>query len=205
MFYCVDIYTEDDFEKLRRFDINTAMTNHILIAIRDNVDFTKPFNPINLEGFNININGYNHTISNIYVNRYATEMAQDFVGMFEHANNISISDLKIVDSYIYGGVKCGTLAGEITNKLKLNNVYADKLIVNAEAFCGGIVGRCNEAEILNSTINSHVYGHDVVGGVVGMANKYTEENSVINTDGYAVGKAIGNEAGYCELKFIKRK
>ena len=205
MFYFFDICREMDFNKLRRLTSDPEKSNKIVINIIKDINFRYPFECIDLEGYDVIINGNNHKLSNINIaNPYEEESLEDFTGMFSKVDNLYIYNLNIENSNIYGKVKCGTLAGHIDNELELYNVNANNLYVESEAFAGGIAGRCKEVYIIDSSINSEVYGHDVVGGVVGMTDKYTEEYSEINSNGIAFGKAIGNEAGYCELKRRKK-
>ena len=205
MYYLVDIYEEKDLDKLRNFDIRKNKSNRIIINIKNDIHFNESIRPINLEGFDVIINGFNNTISNIKVNYYGIDRTnKDFSAIFSKVRNLYIYDLNIKYSYIFGGIKCGTVAGEIYDTLTLNNINATNLIVNADAYCGGIAGRSKVVNVFNSNIQSCVYAHDVVGGVVGMTNKYIQENSIIDTEGVSIGKAIGVQAGDCDFKLIKK-
>lgn len=206
MYYLFEIYNENDFDNLRNFKFERCTSKNVVININEDITFKNSFKPINLEGFDVIVNGNNHTLSNINIDTFTRDyFEKDFAAMFSNLYNLYVYNLNINNSNVYGAVKCGTLAGHIDGNAIINNVNATNLLVNSEAFAGGLIGRCNEIELINSNISSSVYGHDVVGGVVGMANKYTEENSSVECDGMSILKAIDERAGYCELKFIKRK
>lgn len=204
MYYLVDIYDEKDFERLRKLCDGKTYSNRILVNIKNNIYFVSQMKPINAEKFDITIEGNNHKLSNISINKFETNRDNlDYSGIFSKVNNLYVHNLNVEYAYVYGKVKCGTLAGEIKSDLLLNNSSFDDIIVNSEAFAGGIAGRANSVTLYDSYVSTNVYGHDVIGGVVGLTNRYIENNSLVNTNGIAIGKACGNEAGYCDFKLKK--
>ena len=203
MYYLVNIYREEDFEKLRNFDINVNKSNRIVVNIKNDIIFKREFVPINLEGFNLIIDGNNHTLYNITINEEEI-YCEDYSAIFEKVNNLFVKDLKFNNCYIYGGVKCAVLAADVSQKVELQNIGMNDIMVNCEAFCGGLIGRCKELTITDSNISACVYAHDVVGGVVGMTDKYTDKNCVYDIKGAAIGKIIHAQAGYYEKKLTKK-
>ena len=202
MYYLVNIYNEYDFEKLRHFDKNVHKSNRIVINIKNDIIFEEEFIPVNLDGFDVYIEGNNYTLNNININHEEIN-AKDYSAMIEKVDNLYVKNLKFNNCYIYGGVKCAVLAADVSNKVIFENIDIRDTMVNCEAFCGGLVARCKELLITNSSISASVYGHDIVGGVVGMTDKYIDQNCLYDIDGIAIGKAIHSEAGYYERKLTK--
>ena len=199
MFYLVSIYSEKDFERLREFNIIAHHSNRIVIKFKKDIVFKNSIEPINLEGFDVTILGMNHTIENINIVE-----EKDFIALFEKVNSIFVENLKVKNCYVYGNVKCATLAAEVSEHAAFDNVDFENVNVESEAFAGGLIARAKEVYINNSYVSSNVCGHDVVGGVVGMTDKYTETNCQINSNCISVGKAIGNSVGYADVKLIKK-
>lgn len=205
MYYYFIINNQEDFESIRKLVEGRYFSNKMIIDINKDILFDGKLIPIDARDFDIVINGHSHTLIGLRVNFTGSDRDNlDNSGIFSKANSLNVYDLNIENAYIYGGVKCGTFAGHVEGDVLLERVNLDDVIVNSEAFAGGAVGRCNSLEVSDSKFNVSVYGHDVVGGVAGMATKYIHENNEINTEGIAVGKAIGNETGYCEIKLNKK-
>lgn len=202
MYYLVNIYNEYDFEKLRYFDKNVHKSNRIVINIKNDIIFEEEIIPVNLDGFDVYIEGNNHTLNNININEEEIN-AKDYSAIIEKVDNLYVKNLKFNNCYIYGGVKCAVLAADVSDKVIFENISMQNTMVNSEAFCGGLVARCKELSITNSSISASVYGHDIVGGVVGMTDKYIDKNCIYDIDGIAFGKAISAEAGYYERKLTK--
>ena len=204
MYYYFQIDSQSDFDNIRELVEGRTFSSKIFINIRKDILFEGTFKPIDASFFDVTINGNNHTLTGLRVNHIGYDRDKlDNTGMFSSVNSLEVHDLKVENSYIYGGVKCGTFAGHVENDVLLDQVTLDDVIANSEAFCGGAVGRCANLNVFNCDFNVSVYGHDVVGGVAGMANKFTEENNNIDAKGISIGKAIGNETGYCEIR-LKR-
>ena len=192
------IENPSDFEKIRHFRNNSKKFK---IVLDKDIVFNRKFIPINyMNEYTIYLEGNNHTISNIDIYDPNQE-----VGIFTKLDNLYISNLNIIDSYLYGGVLSGIVCGDVEHETCAKNVNLDNVIVSAEAYSGGIVGCTDKLIIEDSTIRSEVHGYDVVGGVAGMANQYYEDNCDIYSTILVIGKAAANNVGYSEHKYINTK
>ena len=134
----------------------------------------KPFKAI--------LEGNNHTISKLMINRPNT----DGVGLFGYVTsstkivNVGLLnvDIKMGRNYV-GGLVGYNWRGNITNS------YATGSVEGSSDNIGGLVGRSYEGNITNSYATGSVEGDDEVGGLVG-ANRGDITNS------YATGSVEGN-------------
>lgn len=191
------INKEEDFNTLRNYKNKDKI---IKLYINGDIDFKSIFEPIKgLNEYTIYIYGNKYTLTHICVNN-----PNEKTGMISSCNNLYVKNLNINSSYLIGGVLSGIICGSVEHEVVLENVNLSDSVVASEAYGGSVVGVCEDLTILDSNINAEVRGYDVVGGVVGMADSFTEDNSNIDCTIIGVGKALGNDVGYCERKF-KRK
>ncbi|HOW29614.1 MAG TPA: GLUG motif-containing protein [archaeon] len=126
--------------------------------------------------FTGSLNGNNHIINNLYINRPAT----DIVGLFGIINgeldNIGLTDVNITGGHITAG-----LVGdyETSGTLILNNSYVTGNI-SGNYIVGGLVGY-NEAYIDNCYFSGNIIDTNAVGycigGLIGMQNWTNISNS----------------------------
>ena len=123
------------------------------------------------------LDGQNHVISNLTVNRPAS----NYVGLFGLSEG-KIRNLGLVDAYVSGADNVGTFAGSSAGTLE--NVYATGELHAANG--GGLVGVNHQGftstgRISNAYSGVNVYGGTQIGGIAGL-NMGTIENV------YATGK-----------------
>lgn len=199
-----DIFKESDFEALRYLENCQNKNEEIIIILRNDIEFSREFKPLNLFGYTIIFKGKHHTLSNIaIINHHNIDGTKDVAGMFSMVKNLYVNNLNINKSYIYEGQVSGTLAGEVEEELLIDKCNFQDLVVNSEAYCGGVAGVANNVTIRDSYISSHVYGIDVVGGVVGMSRSYTEIDSNNTSEIIGIGKCLGEKVGYTDRKNIR--
>jgi len=163
------------------------------------------FEPIgtNTNKFTGIYDGQGHTISNLYINRPAT----DYIGLFGAING-EVSNLGLVDADITGnfgvGGLCGRNVGTITNCYSTGNVSGDD---NVGGLCGrnfgtitncystgsvtgsragGLCGYTYYGTITNCYSTGSVSGDSYVGGLCGYIYKGTITNC------YSTGSVTGN-------------
>ncbi len=190
------INSEEDFSLLNNYKNKDKI---IKIYINSDIDFKSIFKSIKgLNEYTIYIYGNNHILSHICINS-----SEDMAGIISSCKNLYVKDLNITNSSLIGRVLSGIICGNVENEVVLDNVHLTDTVVASEAYGGSVVGFCDELSIYDSEINAEVRGFDVVGGVAGMANSLTEFNNNIKCTIFGVGKALGNEVGYCERKYKK--
>lgn len=96
-----------------------------------------------------------------------TNTTSDFQGLFGSVGGTStIAAIGIVDSYIKGGSKSGSVAGDFEGTA-LQNCYNTGTVKGTAFAVGGIVGTCYKGSISNSYNIGTVKGFFAAGGVAG--------------------------------------
>lgn len=144
-----------------------------------------------ITNFKGEFDGMNHTISGIYLNASTTE-----VGLFGYAQNATIKNLKIADSYIKGSSKVGAVAGKLEGFLE--NISVNAVVVGTGEKVGGIVGEyIPDADISHLEMRGSVTGQDRTGGVFGHVYGVNYTASYITNYASVSGSSyVGGIAGY---------
>ncbi len=129
--------------------------------------------------FHGRLDGRNHTIDGLYINR----PYEEYVGLFGCIERAEVKDARAVNFTVNGGSYVGGLIGY--NQGTVQNSYATGS-VNGGSRVGGLVG-LNAGTVTNSYATGSVSGDSDVGGLVGYNSYSTVENS------YATGNVSGNE------------
>ncbi len=141
----------------------------------------KPIGPNNDLQFTGSLDGKNHTITELYINR----PTRDFVGLFGSIGyEGSIEHVGMVDNEIYGRDYVGGLAG--ANEGVIYSSYTTGS-TEGEELVGGLVGLNYLGMIFNSCTLGNVHGIYYVGGLTG----YNGLGFVIFS--YATGNIYGSE------------
>ena len=143
--------------------------------------------------FNGSFNGAGYIISNLYINRPAS----DHTGLFGYTNESTINNLGVINCNITGHKFTGSLVG-VNNEISVvTNCYATGKILGTKGCVGGLVGyNSNSSSMSGCYAACEVTGEDYIGGLVGR----NTPASVI-TNSYSTGKVsgasyIGGLAGY---------
>lgn len=124
----------------------------------------KGFNPINVRGGTINLDGNYSTISNLNIKR----PTKDNIGIFYNVGSGSITNLKLSNTQIYGDDSVGILSGS-TSGTVIENITVQNSIIRGENDVGGVIGSSEGTFIQNGTVNAKVTGVRNVGGIIGVA------------------------------------
>ena len=143
------------------------------------------FTPIGSSAVNFTgvFDGLGHTISNLTINRPATNN----VGLFGSTYGSGIRNVGAVGGSVSGGWYVGGLVGE-NNNGKISNSYATGTVsgsINGQDV-GGLVGWNGNNSLTNVYATGNVNGSSNVGGLVGWNNYGTVSNS------YATGNVTGS-------------
>ena len=132
--------------------------------------------------FNGKYDGQGHVVSNLYINRPAT----NYVGLFGYINvsTATIRNLGLTNINVIGHERVGALVGW-NNTGIITNTYSTG-IVKGSTTVGGLVGMNNYGRISNSYSSATTEGNDGVGGLSGQ----TWAGSVVNS--YAIGSVKGD-------------
>jgi hypothetical protein len=175
--------------------------------------------------FNGNFNGNNKKISNIYINRLAT----DYVGLFGFTITSEIKDLILEDVFMDGNQYVGGIAGtshSIIDNILLNgtiignywdvggisgynsgiikNSVVDINILGKNNFVGGIAGRSNYGDIYNTRTTGVITGQSTsTGGIAGQLYDGIVENSSFEGDIYGFW-TVGGLVGYNRNALISK-
>jgi len=155
---------------------------------------------VRTKSFQGTFEGNNYNITGLYLNRPADK----YTGLFGFVENGIVRNFSIVDSYFYGYVSTGSLAGDMKDSVA-ENIYGFNITVDGGQNTGGFVGdsiRGNYSNIHLSEINvtTHVVGYEHTGGLIGetIYGGYIEncsvEGSVKGLESY-VGGLVGYSQG----------
>ncbi len=168
--------------------------------------------------FNSTFEGNGYTISNLQINRTASNN----VGLFglvlqvndQPIKNIGLRDINIngresvgglvgdcsscliVNSYATGTVNGHSHLGGLIGRTRTTTVANSHAMVNvsgsndAGGFVGGLIGRCNQSDISNSYASGNVSGNESVGGLAGYFFSSSQFGKIDNS--YASGQVTGN-------------
>lgn len=154
------------------------------------------FAPIGREGapFTGSFEGRGHAIHGLFIYR----PGENDVGLFGHARNAALRDVRLIGGQVTGGEKVGALVGH--NEAAVGNARIDRVCawvpVTGFGTTGGLVGH-NEAYRGDSAISQAQAGGSVramgshVGGLVGHNEAHGGTASV--SDAYASGTVTGRD------------
>lgn len=154
------------------------------------------------DGWCINLDGKNHTISGLYINESGK------AGLYASLKQGSFKNLTITDSFVKGGDNVGVLIGDSsysTDSLSADNVKIENTIVRGNNCVGGLFGSLETTTdktkytITSCTVgpNVTVTGKNYVGGVVGYAGGNAEKIWYCHNDGTVKGvESVGGVLGY---------
>jgi filamentous hemagglutinin family protein len=136
--------------------------------------------------------GLGHTISNLTINRPAT----DFVGLFGYSllatiQDISLTNINITGQNVVGGLLGYNYGGTVSNSYSTGAVLGTTEV-------GGLLGG-NEGTVSNSYSTSAVSGTTEVGGLLGKNNAAALTGTVTNsysTGGVSGTSSVGGLLGY---------
>jgi hypothetical protein len=178
------------------------------------------FDPIGAPSttFTGGLDGNNHIIYNLYINRPAT----DYIGLFGTINSATITNIGLVDHNIIGKAFTGGLIGiqyfgTTTNNYTTGTTTGTNNVGGLNGFhfsgtatnnyttgntngtidVGGLIGEAQQGSITNSYSDGNTTGTDNVGGLIGKqyagttTNNYTTGTTTGTTD---VGGLIGYQS-----------
>ncbi|WP_026451149.1 T9SS type A sorting domain-containing protein [Aequorivita capsosiphonis] len=130
------------------------------------------------------VEGNNHTISNLWVNT----PDDDYGGLFGYVVSTSFSNIKIDTAHIIGFDSNGTLVANLFDNGSVENCSAINISITGKNNTGGLVGGL----VQNSSIsNSHAIG-DVVGAVQVGGLLGSGYGGVLLKDSYSEGTVTGD-------------
>jgi hypothetical protein len=164
------------------------------------------FSPIGISTnkFTGSYDGDGHTISNLFIDRDATE----YIGLFGYiegdASTTEVQELGLLNVDITGGERVGGLVGYSNNYSDINTCYSTGS-VTSRLIVGGIAGEIDDNCVISfsySTCSVSSTQNGYVGGIAGEI----KNNCVIsfsystgNVEGYA---NVGGFVGYCYFSSI---
>lgn len=153
--------------------------------------------------FKGNVEGNEHTISNLFVNR----PSNDFSGLFGAVVSSEIKNLNVDQAIVHGQ---GTVA-VLTANLSTNSLVENCHVTNGEVYSelgwgGGIAGGIAGGLLSGSTIkkssySGEVHGGDQIGGLVGTAWDTTLIEESFSEGLVSGGNIVGGLVGYCTINF----
>ncbi len=178
---------------------NYTIMNDIDATDTVNWNAMKGFTPVGdvSTRFTGSLEGDNHSISGLFINR----SSMNYAGLFGFLSNADISEVQILDTYIYAHNAVGGLAGTAISSLIEDCSVSGAIFAGTGATqnLGGLIGNTTGTTVTNcetyGNVNSTGYG---VGGLVGYAsggtiNACNAYNGVYGTAN--VGGLIGRESG----------
>lgn len=157
------------------------------------------------DGWCINLDGKNHTISGLYINESGK------AGLYASLGAGSFKNLTITDSFVKGGDNVGVLSGDglYNSSLSADNVKIENTIVRGENYVGGLFGSYeNNVYEMKYTITNCTVGSDVtvtgtgdrVGGIASECRGtilYSSSAATVTGKNY-VGGVVGYAGGNAE-------
>ena len=140
--------------------------------------------PNALRFFNSTFEGNGYTISNLQINRTASDNVGLFGLVLQLNDNTPIKNLGLRGINIRGRNSVGGLVGDCSSCLIVNS-YATGTI-NGGSQLGGLIGIARQTTVANSHAMVNVSGLNDVGGLIGRLNRNEISNS------YASGNVNGN-------------
>lgn len=161
-------------------------------VLSGNIDCSSIANFTPIESFSGTLDGQNHTIDNLTINR----PDDGGVALFKSFDvGITVTNINLTNVNITGlnGVGC-IIGSSITSAMSLlNKVNCSGNITGSSTDVGGLIGFINYARVTNSSFSGTVdgTGADSVGGLIGvLANEGPAD--IIMTDSYFNGSIFGN-------------
>lgn len=148
--------------------------------------------PFTVGGFSGQFDGNGFEISNVYINRGASNN----IGLFGYIEGGGVEDLGLVNPDITGNISVGGIAGNIAENTDIRWVFVSGGSVHANfTQAGGIVGRMRASTITNSYSSAAVTSDgDDTGGI----NSITEDGATVVDsfwDTEASGQATSSGGG----------
>lgn len=164
------------------------------------------------DGWCINLDGKNHTISGLYINESGK------AGLYASLGVGSFKNLTITDSFVKGGDNVGVLIGDSsysTGSLSADNVKIENTIVRGNNYVGGLFGSLETTtDKTKYTITSCTVGPNVtvtgtgskIGGIAGkcrgtITNCTVGSKVTVTGTGTDTGNRVGGIAGEFAGKF----
>ena len=164
------------------------------------------------DGWCINLDGKNHTISGLYINESGK------AGLYASLGAGSFKNLTITDSFVKGGDNVGVLIGDSsysTDSLSADNVKIENTIVRGNNCVGGLFGSLETTtDKTKYTITSCTVGPNVtvtgtgskIGGIAGkcrgtITNCTVGSKVTVTGTGTDTGNRVGGIAGEFAGKF----
>lgn len=157
------------------------------------------------DGWCINLDGKNHTISGLYINESGK------AGLYASLGVGSFKNLTITDSFVKGGDNVGVLSGDglYNSSLSADNVKIENTIVRGENYVGGLFGSLETTtDKTKYTITSCTVGPNVtvtgtgskIGGIAGkcrgtITNCTVGSKVTVTGTGTDTGNRVGGIAG----------
>lgn len=157
------------------------------------------------DGWCINLDGKNHTISGLYINESGK------AGLYASLGVGSFKNLTITDSFVKGGDNVGVLSGDglYNSSLSADNVKIENTIVRGENYVGGLFGSLETTtDKTKYTITSCTVGPNVtvtgtgskIGGIAGkcrgtITNCTVGSKVTVTVTGTDTGNRVGGIAG----------
>ena len=166
----------------------SSTSNKVIYTVDDYTDNEDTgWQPIS--SFTSTFEGNNHTISNLMINRPAT----DNVGLFGSASGSKIVNVRLLNTNIKGKNRVGGLAGNSSRSTIRGSSASGRVAGNQHV--GGLVGYSFWDSISGSSASGNVTGDLYLGGLVGFSLFVTIKDSYAS--GHATGvRNIGGLAGY---------
>jgi hypothetical protein len=188
-----EIRTASDVQAMQEdISANYIVVNDIDASGTVNWNNGQGFNPIgdNDVSFTGSLDGQNHTISNLSINR----LDDNYVGLFGAIDaGVEVKNVGVINVNITGEQNVGGLVGE--NQGTVSNSYSTGNVTGEIDYVGGLVGENYNGNISNSYSTGNVTGNNMVGGLVGenyngnnISNSYSTGN--VSGESY-VGGLIG--------------
>jgi hypothetical protein len=131
--------------------------------------------------FTGSLDGNNHTISNLIINR--TDL--DYLGLFGYTDGANIRNLHLEGFNVYGRNYIGGLIG-ISNVSTLTNAHINGEVLGG-SYLGGISGQLLTSAVLYSSSNIDILGTTYLGGIIGHSSASTIYYS------FSVGNITGQD------------
>ncbi|MDG6220949.1 MAG: GLUG motif-containing protein, partial [Candidatus Thermoplasmatota archaeon] len=142
--------------------------------------------------FTGSLDGRNHTITSLYINRPTTSL----VGMFGYVETGAVvKNVGLVNVDIMGPDNTGGLIG--SNRGTVDNCHASGSVAGSDAFIGGLVGyNFNTVKRSHATVD--IMGYRSVGGLVGRNDGSVSDcyaTGAVVVTGYTIGGLVGFNRG----------
>jgi hypothetical protein len=181
-----DPYIIENLTELQDMNLNLSAHYKLGNDIDANatMDWPGGFEPIGnfFDPFNGSFDGNSSSISNLYINRPAT----DYVGLFGYIQNSEIKNVSLDNFSVRGQMYVGNLIGRGDGSAVHSCTASGN--ITGTWYVGGLIGY-NKGDVTNCTTFSETYGiTDYIGGIIG-----NNDGGAI-TDCHAHGNTTGNNS-----------